>query len=114
MSRGMDMEKVIYLTKEYIHKTPEGEVMDKLKLNKMCCRRHLLTHVDIEWMHSQNHTDCILIGTLLWTKSFSTMDKHIDNVVYLNVVGKMPWMHDVMDAHKSLAAFFVDSIKFDK
>jgi DNA-directed RNA polymerase I, II, and III subunit RPABC5 len=36
------------LTNEYIHKTPEGEVMDKLKLTKMCCRRHLLTHVDIE------------------------------------------------------------------
>ena len=48
MSRGMDTEKVIYLTNEYIHKTPEGEVMDKLKLHKMCCRRHLLTHVDIE------------------------------------------------------------------
>ena len=52
MSRGMDTEKVIYLTKEYIHKTPEGEVMDKLKLNKMCCRRHFLTHVDIEWINS--------------------------------------------------------------
>ena len=48
MSRGMDTEKVIYLTNEYIHKTPEGEVMDKLKLHKMCCRRHLLTHLDIE------------------------------------------------------------------
>ena len=48
MDRGMDTEKVIYLTKEYINKTPEGEVMDKLKLTKMCCRRHLLTHVDIE------------------------------------------------------------------
>ena len=49
MARGMDTEKVIYLTKEYINKTPEGEVMDTLKLKKMCCRRHLLTHVDIEW-----------------------------------------------------------------
>jgi DNA-directed RNA polymerase I, II, and III subunit RPABC5 len=48
MDLGMDTEKVIYLTKEYINKTPEGEVMDKLKLTKMCCRRHLLTHVDIE------------------------------------------------------------------
>jgi len=49
MARGMDTDKVIYLTKEYINKTPEGEVMDTLKLKKMCCRRHLLTHVDIEW-----------------------------------------------------------------
>ena len=48
MARGMDTDKVIYLTKEYINKTPEGEVMDTLKLKKMCCRRHLLTHVDIE------------------------------------------------------------------
>ncbi len=48
MSRSMDVDKVIYLTKEYIDKTPEGEVLDKLRLNKMCCRRHLLTHVDIE------------------------------------------------------------------
>ncbi len=48
MARGMDTEKVIYLTKEFINKTPEGEVMDELKLTKMCCRRHFLTHVDIE------------------------------------------------------------------
>lgn len=41
------MDKVVYLTKEYNTKTPEGEVLDELKLNKMCCRRHMLTHVDI-------------------------------------------------------------------
>ncbi|NBP58859.1 hypothetical protein EBU71_20405 [bacterium] len=29
-------------------KTPEGEVLDDLGMNKMCCRRHFLTHVDIE------------------------------------------------------------------
>jgi DNA-directed RNA polymerase I, II, and III subunit RPABC5 len=44
----MDLEKVIYLTKEFHDKSPEGEVMDDLGLNKMCCRRHMLTHVDIE------------------------------------------------------------------
>ncbi len=43
-----EVDKVIYLTEEYIDKTPEGEVLDKLGLTKMCCRRHLLTHVDIE------------------------------------------------------------------
>jgi DNA-directed RNA polymerase I, II, and III subunit RPABC5 len=42
------VEKVIYLTKEFHDKTPEGEVMDELGLTKMCCRRHCLTHVDIE------------------------------------------------------------------
>ena len=47
-AKGMDIEKVIYLTKEFHEKTPEGEVMDELGLTKMCCRRHMLTHVDIE------------------------------------------------------------------
>jgi DNA-directed RNA polymerase I, II, and III subunit RPABC5 len=50
--RGNDMsiniDKVIYLTKEFHEKTPEGEVLDELNLTKMCCRRHFLTHVDIE------------------------------------------------------------------
>lgn len=43
-----DIDKVIYLTKEFHEKTPEGEVLDDLNLKKMCCRRHFLTHVDIE------------------------------------------------------------------
>ncbi len=48
MSEGMKNDKVIYLTSEYSEKTPEGEVIDELKLNKMSCRRHMLTHVDID------------------------------------------------------------------
>lgn len=48
LARDMDVDKVVYLTKEFSEKTPEGEVLDDLKLNKMCCRRHMLTHVDIE------------------------------------------------------------------
>lgn len=47
MAKDMTIEKVVYLTKESTEKTPEGEVMDKLKLKKYCCRRHMLTHVDI-------------------------------------------------------------------
>ena len=47
MSNVMTIEKVVYLTKETTDKTPEGQVMDKLKLDKYCCRRHMLTHVDI-------------------------------------------------------------------
>ena len=48
-----DMEnvnKVKYLTTSTLSKvkTPEAKVMDLLNLNKMCCRRHMLTHVDIE------------------------------------------------------------------
>jgi len=42
------IDKVLYLTKEFTDKTPEGEVLDELGLTKMCCRRHMLTHVDIE------------------------------------------------------------------
>jgi DNA-directed RNA polymerase subunit N (RpoN/RPB10) len=48
MDKSMDMDKVLYLTKEYRDKTPEGEVLDELNMFKMCCRRHMLTHVDIE------------------------------------------------------------------
>ncbi len=44
----MDITKVVYLTKEFSEKTVEGEVLDELFLTKMCCRRHFLTHVDIE------------------------------------------------------------------
>ena len=43
-----NIDKVLYLTKEYHEKTAEGDVLDDLNLKKMCCRRHFLTHVDIE------------------------------------------------------------------
>jgi DNA-directed RNA polymerase I, II, and III subunit RPABC5 len=45
---SIDIDKVLYLTKEFHEKTPEGEVLDELNMKKMCCRRHFLTHVDIE------------------------------------------------------------------
>lgn len=45
---SIDIDKVLYLTKEFHEKTPEGEVLDELNMTKMCCRRHFLTHVDIE------------------------------------------------------------------
>jgi DNA-directed RNA polymerase subunit N (RpoN/RPB10) len=48
LAKSMDVEKVLYLTKEFHDKTPEGEVLDELNMTKMCCRRHFLTHVDIE------------------------------------------------------------------
>ncbi len=48
INSGRNMEAVIYLTKEYVEKTPEGQVLDELQLTRMCCRRHMLTHVDIE------------------------------------------------------------------
>lgn len=48
MKGNADINNVTYLTTENVTKTPEGVVLDKLNLNKMCCRRHILTHVDIE------------------------------------------------------------------
>ena len=48
MQRGESLEKVVYLTKNTVDKTPEGETLDKIGLTNVCCRRHILTHVDIE------------------------------------------------------------------
>jgi DNA-directed RNA polymerase subunit N (RpoN/RPB10) len=36
-----------YLDTEKIEKTEEGMVLDQLGLVDICCRRHMLTHVDI-------------------------------------------------------------------
>ena len=47
IASGVDLEDVVYLTKSNTKKTIEGKVLDQLHLNKMCCRRHMLTHVDI-------------------------------------------------------------------
>lgn len=48
LSKGLQVDRVIYLTKDNIEKSAEGEVLDDLRLFNMCCRRHFLTHVDIE------------------------------------------------------------------
>ena len=47
LGEGLHTDKVIYLTSEFSEKTPEGKVLDELRLHKMCCRRHMLTHVDL-------------------------------------------------------------------
>ena len=48
IQKGADVEKVVYLTKDTMDKTPEGTVLDNLNLTNVCCRRHMLTHFDIE------------------------------------------------------------------
>jgi len=49
MESGQPLNKVLYYTKEMKQKeTPEAEVLNQLKLKNMCCRRVMLTHVDIE------------------------------------------------------------------
>ena len=48
LKANIDLEKVVYLTGANIEKTIEGKILDNMGLNKMCCRRHMLTHVDLE------------------------------------------------------------------
>jgi DNA-directed RNA polymerase I, II, and III subunit RPABC5 len=48
MDKKLEIDKVLYLTKHNIKKTAEGQVLDDIGFTKMCCRRHFLTHVDIQ------------------------------------------------------------------
>jgi DNA-directed RNA polymerase subunit N len=48
VQQNVQVDKVVYLTKANSEKTINGHVLDQLNLRKMCCRRHMLTHVDIE------------------------------------------------------------------
>lgn len=48
MRDGIQVDKVVYLTKTNKEKTPEGTVLDDLGIIDPCCRRHMLTHVDVE------------------------------------------------------------------
>jgi DNA-directed RNA polymerase I, II, and III subunit RPABC5 len=48
ISQDINHDKVIYLSKENMEKTPEGQVLDEMGIKNVCCRRHLLCHVDIE------------------------------------------------------------------
>jgi DNA-directed RNA polymerase subunit N (RpoN/RPB10) len=45
---GKNIKRVVYLTGANSEKTPEAIVLDRLQLHNVCCRRHMLTHVDIE------------------------------------------------------------------
>jgi DNA-directed RNA polymerase subunit N (RpoN/RPB10) len=47
MERRINPEVIQYLDQTKIDKTVEGEVLDTLRLTKLCCRRHMLTHVNI-------------------------------------------------------------------
>lgn len=41
-------DAVVYLTKTNTNKSPDGIVLDQLNIKKICCRRHFITHVDID------------------------------------------------------------------
>ena len=47
LERQINPEIIQYLDETKIDKTVEGEVLDMLKITKLCCRRHMLTHVNI-------------------------------------------------------------------
>lgn len=40
--------EVTYATKNDFTKTTEGKILDDLGLNNICCRRHILTHVELD------------------------------------------------------------------
>ena len=48
IEQNIEQNRVSYLDENNYKKTPEGIVLDNIKLTKICCRRHMLTHVDIE------------------------------------------------------------------
>ena len=48
LDKSIDLEKIVYLSQDTNEKTIEGEVLDSLNLTKYCCRRHMITHVDID------------------------------------------------------------------
>jgi len=39
-------DEIEYLTASTV-KSPEGKAMDDLNVKRICCRRHLLSHVDL-------------------------------------------------------------------
>lgn len=41
-----DNDEMVYLT-QTTTKTAEGRALDELGIVRMCCRRHMLTHVDL-------------------------------------------------------------------
>jgi len=43
-----EISKVVYFTNENMTKTEEGIVLDKMRILNVCCRRHFLTHVDVD------------------------------------------------------------------
>jgi DNA-directed RNA polymerase I, II, and III subunit RPABC5 len=54
--KNLNHENIQYLTNDEmdqfgktktLEKSVEGQVLDELKLTKQCCRRHMLTHVDV-------------------------------------------------------------------
>ena len=47
VKESLPLDEVIYFSKTNVVKTPEARVLDRIDMPKICCRRHMLSHVDI-------------------------------------------------------------------
>lgn len=47
VERKINPEKIEYLDDTQMDKTIEGQILDKFNIKRICCRRHMLTHVNI-------------------------------------------------------------------
>lgn len=47
VERKINPEKIEYLDETQMDKSIEGHILDKFKITRICCRRHMLTHVNI-------------------------------------------------------------------
>lgn len=45
-AKGTESNEPEYLTATTV-KTVEGKILDEIKITRMCCRRHFLTHVEL-------------------------------------------------------------------
>jgi DNA-directed RNA polymerase subunit N (RpoN/RPB10) len=45
--KGVDAEQRVYFDGNSIPDTAEKKVLDMMKLNRSCCRKHFLTQVDL-------------------------------------------------------------------
>lgn len=48
LAKGLQVDSVLYLNSKNTEKTVEGEVLDQMRIKNVCCRRHMLTHVDMD------------------------------------------------------------------
>lgn len=48
LAAGINPDNVIYFNKNRVEKTPEAICMEEIGITNICCKRHILTHVDIE------------------------------------------------------------------
>ena len=44
----LDENETVYLSNTMTEKTISGQLLDELRLTRMCCRRHMLTHIDLD------------------------------------------------------------------